>query len=46
MQGSQLLELIKSLNKHDMRELRKVVRSPYFNQREDVIQLYDFIEKT
>lgn len=46
MQGSQLLDLIKSLTKHDMRELRKVVRSPYFNQREDVIQLFDFIEKS
>jgi hypothetical protein len=46
MQGSQLLDLMKSLTKHDMRELRKVVRSPYFNQREDVIQLFDFIEKS
>jgi hypothetical protein len=46
MQGSQLFQLIKSLNKHDMRELRKVVRSPYFNQREDVIQLFDLIDKT
>ena len=46
MQGSQLLDLIKSLTKHDMRELRKVVRSPYFNQREDVILLFDFIEKS
>jgi hypothetical protein len=46
MQGSQLLDLMKSLTKHDVRELRKVVRSPYFNQREDVIQLFDFIEKS
>ena len=46
MLGSQLFQLIKSLNKHDMRELRKVVRSPYFNQREDVIQLFDLIDKT
>jgi hypothetical protein len=46
MQGSQLFQLIKSLNKHDMRELRKVVRSPYFNQREDVTQLFDLIDKT
>jgi hypothetical protein len=45
MQGSQLFQLIKSLNKHDMRELRKVVRSPYFNQREDVIAFYDYIER-
>jgi hypothetical protein len=46
MQGSQLLDLMKSLTKHDMRELRKVVCSPYFNQRKDVIQLFDFIEKS
>jgi hypothetical protein len=46
MQGSQLFQLIKSLNKHDIRELRKVVRSPYFNQREDVTQLFDLIDKT
>lgn len=46
MLGSQLLELIKSLDKRDMRELRKVVRSPYFNQREDVIHLFDCIDKT
>ena len=46
MLGSQLLQLIKSLDKRDMRELRKVVQSPYFNQREDVIQLFDCIDKT
>jgi hypothetical protein len=46
MLGSQLLELIKSLDKRDMRELRKVVRSPYFNQREDVSQLFDCIDTT
>ena len=45
MLGSQLMQMIKSLTKHDIRELKKVVRSPYFNQREDVIKLYDFIEK-
>jgi Anaphase-promoting complex, cyclosome, subunit 3 len=46
MLGSQLLELVKSLDKRDMRELRKVVRSPYFNQRDDVSQLFDCIDKT
>jgi hypothetical protein len=45
MLSSQLMQLVKSLTKHDLREMRKVVRSPYFNQREDVILLYDFIEK-
>ncbi len=45
MLSSQLMQLIKSLTKHDLREMRKVVRSPYFNQREDVILLFDYIEK-
>ncbi|HEY9705241.1 MAG TPA: hypothetical protein V6C58_22575, partial [Allocoleopsis sp.] len=45
MLGSQLLQLIKSLTKRDRRELRKVVRSPYFNQRDEVIALFDFIDK-
>ena len=46
MLGSQLLQIIKSLDKRDMRELNKVVRSPYFNQREDVILLFDWIDKS
>ncbi len=46
MLGSQLLQIIKTLNKRDMRELHKVVRSPYFNQREDVINLFNAIEKS
>lgn len=46
MLGSQLLQIIKSLDKRDMRELHKVVRSPYFNQREDVILLFDWIDKS
>ena len=46
MLGSQLLQIIKSLDKRDMRELHKVVRSPYFNQREDVILLFDWIVKS
>ena len=29
-----------------MRELQKFVRSPYFNQREDVILLFDWIHKS
>jgi hypothetical protein len=46
MLGSQLLQIIKSLNKRDMRELHKVVLSPYFNQREDVVLLFEEIEKS
>ena len=46
MLGSQLLQIIKSLDKRDMRELHKVVRSPYFNQRDDVVLLFDWIDKS
>lgn len=45
MQSSTLLQLLKSLDKKDMKELNKVVRSPYFNQREDVIILFNTLEK-
>jgi hypothetical protein len=45
MLGSQLMKLIKALSKRDRRELRKVVHSPYFNQRPDVTALYEYIDK-
>ncbi len=45
MQKSRLLELFKSLNKVEVKKLRKWVRSPFFNQREDVILLFDYLEK-
>lgn len=43
MQNSILVQVFRSLNKKEIRELRKFVRSPFFNQREDVIQLFDFL---
>ncbi len=45
MQKSRLLELFKSLNKTEVKKLRKWVRSPFFNQRQDVILLFDYLEK-
>ena len=46
MQKSRLLELFKSLDKIEVKKLRKWVRSPFFNQREDVILLFDYLEKS
>ncbi|HHH49943.1 MAG TPA: hypothetical protein ENK52_03070, partial [Saprospiraceae bacterium] len=43
MQKSRLIEVLKSFNKKDFRDFRKFVRSPYFNQREDVVVLFDYL---
>ncbi|MCO6490991.1 MAG: hypothetical protein J5I98_21415 [Phaeodactylibacter sp.] len=43
MEGSRLLAVLESLNKKEVRELRKLLRSPFFNQREDVVLLFEFI---
>lgn len=45
MQKSNLVFILKRLSKRDWREFRKFVRSPFFNQREDVIQLFDYLDK-
>ena len=45
MQNSRLLQLFQSLNKKDLRELRKFVHSPFFNQRQDVIDLMDYMTR-
>jgi hypothetical protein len=45
MNNSTLIQLFKSLDKADRRQLRKVVASPYFNQREDVTALFEYIDK-
>lgn len=41
MKNSKLWKLIRILDKKDIRELRKVVNSPYFNQRSDVAMLFE-----
>ena len=44
MKESQLLSLFNSLNKKEIRDLNKWLKSPFFNQREDVIQLFDYLK--
>jgi hypothetical protein len=44
MYDSQLIEYFSILTFADRRELRKLVRSPYFNQREEVVKLFDYID--
>jgi hypothetical protein len=43
MQKSRLIEIFASLEKSEQRELGKFVRSPVFNQRKDVTDLYDYL---
>ena len=43
MHKSSLLELFSALGKTEQRELGKFVRSPVFNQRQDVTDLYDYL---
>ncbi len=46
MKDSTLVKLLRLLSKSDRKKLRKVVRSPYFNQREDVVRLLDHLESS
>lgn len=46
MYSSKLVDLFYSLSKSQLRSLRKFVRSPYFNKRQDVIDLFDLLYKT
>ncbi|MDX1942920.1 MAG: hypothetical protein SFU99_20320 [Saprospiraceae bacterium] len=43
MQNSQLILILKSFSKKELRELRKWLDSPAHNQREDVIQLFEYL---
>ena len=43
MRNSRLIQLMDSLSSKELRQLRKVVRSPFFNQRQDLIRLFDFL---
>ena len=45
MQNTNLHYHLRRLTPHDFRELRKFVRSPYFNQREDVTRLFDHFDQ-
>lgn len=43
MKNSQLIRILTALDKKECRELRKWLQSPYHNQREDVVALYDYL---
>jgi hypothetical protein len=43
VEKSILVKIFRKLSKKDIRELRKLVRSDYFNQRTDVIRLFDYL---
>jgi hypothetical protein len=45
MQNTSLLKHLRRLTPQDFRELRKFIRSPYFNQREDVVHLFDYFDQ-
>lgn len=45
MENSHLAHLFQTLNAKEKRELKKFLRSPFHNQREDVIQLFDYLLK-
>jgi len=44
MQKTNLILFLKRFSKRDWREFRKFVQSPYFNKREDVVQLFTYLE--
>lgn len=43
MKKSQLIEVLKTLDKSEVREFKKWLQSPVHNQREDVVQLFDYL---
>ena len=45
MQKSNLILFLKRLEKRDWREFRKFVRSPYFNQRNDVVRMFEYLDE-
>ncbi|MBK7939296.1 MAG: hypothetical protein IPJ82_20425 [Lewinellaceae bacterium] len=45
MEKSRLLKLLRTLSKEEWKGLKKFVRAPFFNQRKEVIALFDTLEK-
>lgn len=45
MQKSVLAEIVRSLSRKEMRDLQKWLQSPAHNQRQDVIRLFDYLNK-
>ena len=46
MKKSKLVVVFNAFTDTERRELKKFLHSPYFNQREDVLDLYGYLEKT
>jgi hypothetical protein len=46
MKNSRLWKLLRALDKKDLRDLRKFVASPIYNQRIDVEMFYDYLYET
>lgn len=46
MLKSRLIQVLRTFNKKELRELKKWVQSPFHNQREDVITLYDYLTES
>ena len=45
MRNSLLLEALDTLDKSERRAFARFVQSPFFNQREDVVRLYDYLSE-
>ena len=45
MQSSKLISILSTFNKQEFSELLKFVRSPFFNEHEQVLKLYEYILK-
>lgn len=45
MENSRLVQLLRSFSPEDLRDFKKFVRSPFFNQRTEVVNLLDWLEK-
>ena len=46
MQKSRLIELIATFDKKEVKEVKKFLNSPFFNHREDVKILFEWIIST
>ena len=45
MENTKIIHFLKCLSKHEFREFGKFVRSPFHNNRKDVIRFYDILKK-
>lgn len=45
MQNSKLIELLKTFEKEDLRAFSDFIRSPYYNKREDLVALFEYLKK-